>query len=140
MKVRIGFVSNSSSSSFVLAIKKDAFDEWRKNEDPIVQAMAEATMHRDDIFGIDCMVYEYASSEGGWFDNLCISDIVNRGNEIAKEQNRGVATKVAIINKTKEEDIDDSWLHEHVSECIYEVGDYFDEISKDKVWSHGMDW
>ncbi|MHA2280201.1 MAG: hypothetical protein ACXAC5_04940 [Promethearchaeota archaeon] len=138
MKIRTGFVSNSSSSSFILAIRQDAFDEWRTQADPIDQAMAEATMIKDKIFDHECRIYEYASSDY-WFDNINVGEIIDRAKEIAKEQGRGIATEAAKVNNIKEEDIDDDWLHDHVGECLYEVRYYFKDYA-DRTWSHSMDW
>ena len=41
MKSRSGFVSNSSSCSFVLVVKKSDRDEWIKTLDPIQKALME---------------------------------------------------------------------------------------------------
>jgi hypothetical protein len=44
MKSRLGFVSNSSSSSFVIIVKKDAYERRLKEVHPYVKAVIEA-MH-----------------------------------------------------------------------------------------------
>lgn len=58
MKIRQGFVSNSSSSSFVLITKKDAFDEalkkWKVSED-----FLEELQEEEDILGADVKEYLY---------------------------------------------------------------------------------
>ena len=140
MKIRAGFVSNSSSSSFVLIIKKDAYSEWRSQSDPIVQAAADAVMESYNIFGNECMLYEYASNDY-WFDHISIDEIVKKAKEMAKEQNVGIATKIAQLNNVREEDINDEWLYDNASEILYSIKYSFGDYIKDgKAWSHSIDW
>jgi len=64
MKIRSGFVSNSSSSSFVIIVAKDVHD--KALADPSVtdyfRAVIEAIMDKNKIFGVDC--YSVGNMEG----------------------------------------------------------------------------
>lgn len=71
MKIRNGFVSNSSSSSFVLLIKKDAYEkalknykpteefvEWmNENECSLKSAFNEWYNEKQDVFGTSCVMH-----------------------------------------------------------------------------------
>jgi hypothetical protein len=50
MKTRDGFVSNSSSSSFVAIISKDAFDLALSEAHPYIQAVVEAMGKQESTF------------------------------------------------------------------------------------------
>lgn len=69
MKTRIGFVSNSSSSSFVAAIKKDAFDRELANIDnDLHKRIIEHLFDDDSAFGYDVKTFnEYDThGHGSW--------------------------------------------------------------------------
>ncbi len=53
MKVRNGFVSNSSSSSFVIAVKKDVHEKVLKQLTEYEKDVIEQIAEKDTIFGID---------------------------------------------------------------------------------------
>ena len=69
MKTRNGFVSNSSSSSFVLIVKKEDYDdaiELIDDDNGNVKKMADATVEFKSIFGTEVAVYsEFSGMEGG---------------------------------------------------------------------------
>jgi hypothetical protein len=140
VKIRTGFVSNSSSSSFVLVVKKDAFDEWRSKSDPIIQAIADTIMRKKSVLGHECMLYETCSGDY-CFENVSISDIIEKAKEMAKEQGVGVATRIAKLNNIKEEDVDDRWLNDVVSDGFYDMKyDFREYINNGRAWSHSIDW
>lgn len=65
MKIRYGFVSNSSSSSFVLVIEREWFDQCMKETDEYTVHIVEAAgFEFMDVLGIPCVVLEgWATSE-----------------------------------------------------------------------------
>lgn len=52
MKVRTGFVSNSSSSAFILLVKKDAYIVAFKNFDVAQKAFCTDFYKEDEVFGV----------------------------------------------------------------------------------------
>lgn len=143
MKIRVGFVSNSSSSSFILIIKKDAYNDWLLKADPLDRAIVDATMRKNKVLGIDCMVYKRASSDGdgGSFENINIDKIVKKAKKLAKTQGCSLAKNLAKENDMEEDEIDDDWLYDAVSEGLYDVECYFIKYLKSgEAWSHEQNW
>lgn len=74
MKVRNGFVSNSSSSSFLVLVKKEGYDEWFNNLNLAQQQILNHLgKYNKDVFGTPCFSYEgshgnYSSFDGFNFD------------------------------------------------------------------------
>jgi hypothetical protein len=64
MKVRIGFVSNSSSSSFVCAIKADSFNEKLKELNKLDQKILNHLFQKDSAFGQDVRTFSEYDSHG----------------------------------------------------------------------------
>lgn len=131
MKVRNGFVSNSSSSSFVLIVTKEAFNEAISKESPLGQAILSHVMEKATIFGRDCMTYGDCSSDYHW-DDLPKEKILEKAKEIA---NGG-----PLLNDGKEYSDDDylDIINDNVNS--YSVKSYFKNVPKDQKWSYSMDW
>ena len=73
MKIRNGFVSNSSSSSFVIIVKEeDHLKALEKIKDDYHKAIIETVMEKDKCFGIDVRVEHSAwnASGDGPYDNI----------------------------------------------------------------------
>jgi hypothetical protein len=66
MKIRLGFVSNSSSSSFVLIVDKELHDKVRETLPPIVQEVVDFAMEEKVVFGRRMMVYHDLNTMGGY--------------------------------------------------------------------------
>lgn len=138
MKIRSGFVSNSSSSSFVLVVTKEAFDEATTGVDPIYQAMLEAVMSKDTVFGHECMVYDDCSSEY-WWESMDYGSVITRAKEIARAEFVPVTTSAEAPTDADELD---EFLTEIIRNNMGEYGTkaFFKSTPKDQIWSHGMDW
>ncbi len=63
MKFRTGFVSNSSTSSFLLMTSVETFESVLEGLDEDARAVAEVAMWKEDVFGIPRMVFAYISTD-----------------------------------------------------------------------------
>jgi len=136
MKVRSGFVSNSSSSSFVLLVEKEAYDLAVANEDPITKAILEAVMGKDTVLGRECMTYGDCSSDY-WWDEVNVNEVVERAKEIAGDD--PVTTYDKAPTNTNELD---EFLRDTVRDGMrqYSIKDIFNSVPADQKWSCDMDW
>ena len=72
MKKRLGFVSNSSSSSFVLFTTKEVIDEALKECTPIQkEAVENYIFNKGNFFGKELMEFSYFHCSEEYDDNLC---------------------------------------------------------------------
>lgn len=137
MKIRSGFVSNSSSSSFVMVVVKEEFDKARDKQDPMGQALIDFTMEPMCVLGQDCMVYSSFSDAGvyGTFYDVDQYKIINEARRIAKTQGRPILDDPDFLACKTEEEQDD-WLSDYVIDELHSVSYYFDKVPDDKKWSH----
>ena len=63
MKIRNGFVSNSSSSSFVIIAPKEASDRVLERSHPYVRAVVDATMSEETFMGEKIVSYHEAYND-----------------------------------------------------------------------------
>ena len=63
MKVRQGFVSNSSSSSFICVIVKEAYDKIELRKD--FRDILDNILEKDKLLGMDLLVYQNHCDMGG---------------------------------------------------------------------------
>lgn len=136
MKIRSGFVSNSSSSSFVLVVTKEAYDKVLTNEDPITRAILGAVMGAETVLGRECMTYGYCSSEYRW-ENVNVDEVVEKAKEIAGDDPVTTNDK----SPTDLAELDD-FLQDIVREGLgqYSVSASFKNVPTNQKWSHKLDW
>jgi len=67
MKIRTGFVSNSSSSSFMVMTTKENHEKAMKNLHPFIQAVMSAVEPKEEtkLFGKEIIAFGYNSDMGG---------------------------------------------------------------------------
>jgi len=136
MKIRSGFVSNSSSSSFVMIVKKEAYENVFSNLSKLEQKLAEDLFKETNVFGELCMLIEEYSDMGGegtieWtIDNF---DVCQVAEECCPE---GV-----VPNSDTEEwsnHVDD--MSDMLSDCAYGLSDKFaEQLKEDQYFSHSFD-
>lgn len=89
MRLRSGFVSNSSSSSFILLVEKEEYDRVMEEAHPYLQAVAKAVSRERKCFGKDVVQMETFSTPGGscweWIDISYSGDIPEEYDEYAGE-------------------------------------------------------
>jgi len=121
MKIRSGFVSNSSSSSFVALVPEEVHMEAieqlsSKYQRDLVKRFMKFCGEDTTFCGIDCLTYSYISGNGG---DYLYDELQKDFHDIAVE-NGCVGYKVW----------DDFW------DALY---DYCDFIKKNGAFSMGMD-
>lgn len=66
MKMRTGFVSNSSSSSFILVVKKEIFEkEIVEVEQNVIKDLILKAFDFHELFGVSIAVYSDMTDRGG---------------------------------------------------------------------------
>ena len=75
MKIRNGFVSNSSSSSFILITSKENYDKASENLSDVQKKFLEDIMHRKVFNGNKIVYFQHYSSYGGSSELNYINDL-----------------------------------------------------------------
>jgi len=80
MKIRNGFVSNSSSSSFVLLIDKDYYDKTMKEQHPFLQSVGEQLGEVQQVFDREVMTFSGMDIQDySWLEDTCFDYKGSRG-------------------------------------------------------------
>jgi len=87
MKIRTGFVSNSSSSSFVVIVPAKKFDKYVDSLDPFEVAVSEKRFKKAQIDGKEFMVwldhvYSESFDEGGRYSKRAVEIAQERGTKL----------------------------------------------------------
>lgn len=87
MKIRHGFVSNSSSSSFLAIIPKADWETVMNGRSPLTKAVAEELISPAKFCGMDLIEFSYIAGQYDTFDDGgdCYESIAERAEELAKE-------------------------------------------------------
>lgn len=75
MKSRTGYVSNSSSSSFLLAVNESAHNKAKRHIHPFLWAVVEAFTRKRKVLGQDCLVGSWVLGIDEDYDPLEYLDV-----------------------------------------------------------------
>jgi hypothetical protein len=100
MKVRNGFVSNSSSSSFVLITTKENYDKVLEDATPLQKFLAGAAgFEKKTAFGKDCLLFSEAGSDDySFYSELAIDEKLLPRSDYGEDDYR------------KSDDIHEAWV------------------------------
>lgn len=143
MKIRSGFVSNSSSSSFVVLIDKDAYEKFYKDLDLISRLFLKDRVREEKIIGNKFMLFDDACGHGGegpydYNNSITVEKVLS----CAKEEN------IDLI-KSYEMDLDpddpefESDYYCYIDDLIGEgISHYIFAplIKNNKAWLHEIHW
>jgi len=88
MKIRLGFVSNSSSSSFLAILSKEDYDKIVKSLGPVGQAVLEQTHpQKKEFAGQECVLHYHITGNYSTFEYMDGNAVIDRAHELASEQN-----------------------------------------------------
>lgn len=126
MKTRNGFVSNSSSSSFIALVPKDEWSNIIATLNPIEMIFVEKLTDDISFCGIDCVEYGYVN---GNYDTFEFIDW---------EEEQKVAEQISISLGASSLSIDD------LQNIAYNVRDkidsMLDKLSSNKIYTHSEDF
>lgn len=131
MKIRMNFVSNSSSSSFICWVKQEAFNSLELN--PIEKALSEATFiaRTREVFGSQCKVISWGEGDISIWDSYLPEEIITDKNKEAIEQ--------FIRDKGyNPEDSDD--IFDYVYDAQYTLRKKIEKLPKDTYLMHDEDF
>lgn len=91
MKVRQGFVSNSSSSSFVIFASKEVFDAVLADLNDLQKKVANLFISESETFlGREVMSYSYCSGNNGDYYYEQVEEVVNSQDENGDDENESL--------------------------------------------------
>jgi len=125
MKTRNGFVSNSSSSSFLIVIKEEAFQLALQSKADWERDFLEQILKPNICFGIQCRVgNEFNDGSGSSWDELS-DDFEDKYREANNFENDDV-------NDVGTEYDDEAFYHCYSS--------FFQSIPEEDKFTHSADW
>lgn len=140
MKIREGFVSNSSSSSFILLMDAEKVDSIKDQLKPLELAMLEFATTKSKAFGREVYLHTRSNTHG-WSDWEEYSDnlevIIDNARDIAKA--RGVTE---LLDEEADRAIE-GWDEDYIDDMLYDLiglERVRDLLSEDDYYSHHNDF
>jgi hypothetical protein len=130
VKVRTGFVSNSSSSSFVALFPAEEYKKIRKELSPTTIGVVETIgLEETKFMGIDCLKFGYISG------NYSTLEYIDK-NEIKEKAEK-------VIEDRKDEysdDFEETYQEDRIWDATYEFENKLDNLSPEKIFTHSEDF
>lgn len=117
MKIRFGFVSNSSSSSFLAILPKEDYDKIVKSLGPVGQAILEKVgTEKKKFAGKECVLHYHVTGNYSTFECMDGGAVIDRAQELAAEQGVSLPSEY-----------DDEQCVDFLWEDLYEILSKFEE-------------
>lgn len=130
MKTRRGFVSNSSSSSFVIVIKEEAFQLALQNKADWEREILDQMLPPDVCFGIQCRVGSKLNNAGGY----------SSWEELNIEFNSKYKEVNGFDDDADYGDVNDTGM-KYDEEAFYHCySSFFESIPEEDKFTHSADW
>lgn len=113
MKIRIGFVSNSSSSSYVILLTKDQFDKIIESMTAFEIAIVNLLDPQPTkCFDMDMIVVDWCSGNYDTFQNVHPDEKI-----------------IQLYKEMMGEDVDEDYFDDDVRDKMYSIRDKFDTLA-----------
>lgn len=142
MRLREGFVSNSSSSSFLVLITKTNYQRFVKKLDPASKLISEHLKEEDKVLGKEAVKFSYVSDSQGndsWNYTLEDADIAEELKNLANDSGLDL---ISIYNANLPDINDDDYEMEYedfIQDVIDDSLDNF-KASLNKLAEEGKAW
>jgi hypothetical protein len=130
VKVRSGFVSNSSSSSFIALFPAEEYEKIRKELSPTTVGVVEAIgLEKTNFMGIDCLKFGYISGNYSTLEYIDKNEIKEKAEEVIEDRKDEYS-----------DDFEETYQEDHIWDATYEFQDKLGKLGPGKVFTHSEDF